>query len=710
MQNEIDIKSVLGLIRRQIWIILSVIVLGVFLATAVTFALTPRFTATAKILVDTSSKDLLNPDDRVNYSSTDNARVESEVSLLDTENVKIQVIHDQNLVSDDEFGVKLGLTDRLLTRLNLKNAKPVTGQEALGIVLKNLTNSVSVRRDGLTYIIAASVTSRSPEKAARLANALVDAYIQQQLQSKVTQVVAGRRSLQVRANEANDALIASEKQFNQFIDSNLDRVEKESGSSEISQIRQELERIKKEREDSSGRMELAQLSLKNGDYSALVETLQSAAVGELEKQRRELAEQLASAPADTAATIDLRAELAKVEGTIKEQANSELGSLKQAVTAADKNEAEMRDKLLNTMLRTNLPPDILTSLFSVRENSQIAREQYQNLLRRIQDLDAQASLQVADSRIVSPALVPADPSFPKKGLILALAFAVSLGLGLGLAILREHFIGGFVSDEQVESALRIPLAAVMPRQVSTADIEHSVADLVISSPLSMFSEGVRRIRVKIEQVLFRQGDKRIADSRDGIVILVSSTEPNEGKSTVSLSLARTLASTGKRAVLIDCDLRKPSIHKLIGLPPSTELIDLLKGSEMPQMFTSITTTDPASNLTVILGGRHGEHATDELLMGDRIARLLAAAKRHFDYVVIDTPPVDPVVDSLYLARHADVITFVVRWASTSQTLARKSVAALVENARPDTPVIAILNQKEQTKIAGYYKYSGYYTK
>jgi polysaccharide biosynthesis transport protein len=332
------------------------------------------------------------------------------------------------------------------------------------------------------------------------------------------------------------------------------------------------------------------------------------------------------------------------------------------------------------------------------------------MLSRIQELDAQAALQVADSRVVSAALVPANPSFPNGRLILVLAFVVALGFGLGLAILREHFIGGFVSDEQVESALRIPLASVMPRQYqSSGDITHSVADLVVTSPLSMFSEGVRRIRVKIEQMLFKKSGGK-TESRDGIAILVSSTEPNEGKSTVSLALARTLASAGKRCVLIDCDLRKPSIHKLMGMQPSTELIDLLRGHEMPQVFTSITTTDPMSTLTVILGGRHGEHATDELLMGDRIARLLAAAKKHFDYVVIDTPPVDPVVDSLYLARHADVIAFVVRWASTSQSLARKSIAALVENARPDIPVVAVLNQKEQTKIAGYYRYSGYYTK
>lgn len=710
MQNEIDIKSILGLIRRQIWVIISIVLTVVVATAVVTFTLTPKYTATAKILVDTSSKDLLNPNMGPSYSSADNARVDSEAEILNSENVKIRVIHDQNLISDPEFGVSLGTIDTWLTRLNLRTVQPATGHQALAIVLGNFGGSVSVRREGYTYIILASVTSTDREKAARLANALVDAYIQQQVASKVSQMVAGRRSLQIRANDANNTLIASEKQFDDFVNTNLDRIEKDSGSLDITRLRKELEHVRTERTQSSGQLEMAELSLKTGDYSDIVTSLQDAALGELEKQRRDLTSRISQSPADSAATIDLRAELKKVEDTLRQRTTAEVDTLKQVVAKADESESTMRDELRNSVLKANLPADVLTSLFSMRQNSQIAREQYQNLLRRIQDLDAQASLQVADSRVVSPALVPAGASFPNRRLMLMLAVMLGLGLGFGLAILREHFIGGFVSDEQVESALRIPLASVMPRQQSTADVTHSVADLVIASPLSMFSEGVRRIRVKIEQTLFKRNGGQAPDTRDGIVILVSSTEPNEGKSTVSLSLARTFASSGKRAVLIDCDLRKPSLHKLLGLPASTELIDLLKGSEMPQSFTSITTTDPMSNLTVILGGRHGEHATDELLMGDRIARLLAAARKHFDYVVIDTPPVDPVVDSLYLARHADVIAFVIRWASTSQTLARKSVAALVENARPDTPVIGVLNQKEQTKIAGYYKYSGYYTK
>lgn len=710
MQSDIDLRSILGLIRRQIWVIISVVIALVVLTSAITFTMTPKYTATAKVFVDTSSKDLLNPTDRVMASNAENARVESEVEILDSESVKIQVIQDERLVSDDEFGVKLSLTDSLLSRLNLRNPRQVTGNEALAVVLRNLSGAVSVRREGRTYIIAASVTSKDPEKAARLANGLVSAYVQQQLKSKVSQVVAGLQSLQDRAKSANEALAASDRQFNDFIDSNLDRIEREAGSPEISQLRLELEQVRKERSDSAVKVEQAEASLASGNLSELVSVLQNDAVSEMDRQRSELEKQISEAPQGSPTVVDLRAELSRIEDSLRQNANQQLVTLKQAVAIADKSESETRDKLLDSMLKTNLPPDVVTSLFSLRETSRIRREQTQKMLQRIEDLEAQAALQVADSRVVSPALVPAYASFPNTRLILAAAFVLALGLGLGLAILREHFIGGVVSDEQVESALRIPLASVMPRQQSMADATHSIADLVISSPLSMFSEGVRRIRVKIEQVLFKRSGGRPLDSRDGIVILVSSTEPNEGKSTVSLALARTLASSGKRAVLIDCDLRKPSIHKLLDLPPSTELIDLLKGNEMPQMFTSITTTDPMSNLTVILGGRSGDHATDELLMGDRIARLLAAAKKHFDYVVIDTPPVDPVVDSLYLARHADVIAFVVRWASTSQTLARKSVAALIENARPDTPVIGVLNQKEQTKIAGYYKYSGYYTK
>jgi polysaccharide biosynthesis transport protein len=674
-----------------------------------TMSLKPRYTATAKVLVDPSYKDLLKPSYDSQFSNTDNFKVDSEVELIATDNVLLRVIRDNNLITDSEFGVSFKPQDSWLTRLNLARPTQMTGQRALAIALGNVANSIKVSREGLTYLISISVTSVDPVKAAKLTNALIAAYIQQQINSKVSQVVAGRQSLQVRADEASNALVRSEKKFDEFLAVNLDRIEKETGSNEISRLRTELERIHKDREEQSGRMKLAELSINSGDYSGVATALQDSAAAEFERQRKAITAELALSAENSARAIDLREELKKVEGSLKQRTTAQVDTLKQRVAAAEKKAGDVRQQLRTSILASNLPLEVLTTIYAMQQTSEIARIQYQNLLARIQELDAQATLQVPDSRVVSEALVPTSPTYPNQRVILVLAFCIALTLGGGLAVLREHFIGGFTSDEQVESVLRIPLASVMPRQVVGETI-HSLADLTLTSPLSMFSEGVRRIRVKIEQQLFKRNGVKTPGTCDGIIILVSSTEPGEGKSTVSLSLARTLATSGKRVVLIDCDLRKPTVHKLLGLQPSTELVELLRGDEIPQLFTSITVKDPLSNLTVIIGGRIGDHATDELLMGDRISRLLGAAKKHFDYVVIDTPPVDPVVDSLYLARHADVIAFIVRWASTSQSLARKSVAALIENARPDTPVVGVLNQKEQTKIAGYYKYSGYYTK
>ncbi|CAN7288765.1 GumC family protein [Rhizobium sp. LjRoot254] len=709
MGNEIDIKSILGLVRRQIWIIVSVVIGILALTVLATLSLTPSYTATAKVLVDPSYKDLLRPATDAQYSNTDNFKVDSEVALIATDNVMLQVIQEYGLVNDSEFGVSFKPANDLLTRLGLRRSTPMTGSRALALVLGNVNKSVDVAREGLTYLISVSVTSQDPAKAAKLTNAVVDAYIQQQIQSKISQVVAGRRSLQTRADEANSALVASERQFDQFLTENLDRIEKETGSTDISRLRAELERIQKERNEQSGAIQLAELSMKSGDYSAIIGALQDEAFAQLESRRAKLSSQLALSAENSADALDLRAELQKVEKSLKNRAAAEVNSIKKEIATAEKNAGDVRQQLRTSILASNLPPEVLTNIYSMQQTSEIARTQYQNMLARIQELDAQATLQVPDSRVVSAALVPAIPSFPDKRIILIAAFVVALGLGFGFAILREHFIGGFVSDEQIESVLRVPLASVMPRQLA-GEVTHSIADLTLTAPLSMFSEGVRRIRVKIEQMLFKRNGGKALETRDGITILVSSTEPGEGKSTVSLALARTLSASGKKVVLIDCDLRKPTIHKLLGLEASTELVELLRGNEIPQLFTKITMKDPMSNLTAIVGGRVGDQATDELLMGDRISRLLAAAKKHFDYVVIDTPPVDPVVDSLYLARHADVIAFIVRWASTSQSLAKKSIAALVENAQPGTPVVAVLNQKEQAKIAGYYRYSGYYTK
>lgn len=711
MNEEINIMQVLGLIRRQVWMILAVIFITLLSSAAVLYSLTPKYTATAKVLVDTSYKDLLNPSDQGGISRNESsARVDSEVEILRSDNAVTQLIKDKNLVTDPEFGVSVGLMDRLRSIFNLSSGSAPDGDQLLARVLLKVKNAVSISRQGLTYVISVSFTSEDPKKAADLANSLVQIYISQQIQSKISTTIDARNIVQAQIQQANAALAASERHFDEYLDDNLSSFSQQSNSAEMDRLKSQLEDLKKNADDKSGVLDAALAKLDDKNYSALAETLKSDAIAELERQRESLNGSLQTAEEGSQQALDLRAALDKIDNEVAKQAQQEVTTLQNEVSSYQNQVSDVRRELRSSVLNADLPPEVLANIYTIRQESEIARTQYQTLLSRQKELDTQAQLQIADSRVVNEALPPVIPSFPKKSLVLGLAFVAALGLGFGIAFLREYFIGGFVSDEQIENVLKIPLAAVIGKQPEDAQTEHGLADVVIAAPMSQFSESIRKIRVRIERLIFdRMSSGEKEEVWEGLVILVTSSVPNEGKSTVSLSLSRMLAHSGKRTLLIDGDLRKPSVHKGLGLSPSSELHNFLTGSAVPKNISSLAVADPMSPLRVILGGRTGSYATDELVMGERFARLISIAKRHFDYIVIDSPPLEPVVDGLYLARNSDIVTFVVRWGSTSQNVAKKSVSALGENIRPGTQVVGVMNQKSVNKSQAYYKYSGYYS-
>lgn len=711
METELDLKSIIDLLRRQLWLILITAFAFVALAALYTYSITPKFTATALVLVDTSTKNLLENDTRSSNSSMDNARIESEVDILKSDRILIEVIRSNDLISDDEFGIKVRLRDRLLSFLRIPLPPLPTGDQALGSVLTALKSAVTVNRNGLTYLISVGVVSKDPEKAAKLANAVTESYIKEQIGSKISSTLVARDTIQRRVAAANSAIIENEKSFDTYITQNIDRLEKEVSSSGLTSLRTQLDRLNTERTNELGRIEKIQRSLAEQDFGVVAATLGTQALLELQKQREDLAEKITASGQDQA-SIDLRAQLAQIDKSLESQALAQLDGLRKSASGFQDQANTVRQQLRATVLESNLPPEVLAEIFNLQQSSEIARNQYQSLLSKLQELDAQSDLQLPDSRVVSAALVPTRPSFPNGRLILALALVAALGLGVGLAILREYFIGGFTSESQIESVLRSPLSAVCPLQSAEDQARgssgNSVADLMITAPLSHFSESVRRLRLTLDQPERRKPGSKPEDS-EGSIIMVSSALPGEGKSTMALSLARAYALTGQKTLLIDCDLRKPSISKHLALEPSHDFVDYLRQDRAVAGLSSLTMRDPLSNLTVLLGGRRSDIPTDELVMSEKMARILSGARKHFDYIVLDTPPVEPVVDGLYLARHADMIAFVVKWGSTPQSSAKRAIAALKDNKNTTASIVTILNQKERTKRSRNSGYSGYYT-
>jgi len=608
--------------------------------------------------------------------------------------------------------VKLGWRDQLLSFLRIKDAALPSGSAALQSVLNKLRSAVSIKRKGLTYLISVSATSVSPTNAADLANAVASAYITANVQAKVDNILIARNVLQSRINSASKSIVSAEQAFDVFIADNIDTITRETGRTDIGDMRKELDRINATKTSVLAVADLVSQNISLKNWVAVSKSLQDEALSELQRQRDKLNASLVAAATGSQKAINLRSELAKIDQNLLIKAQSGLSALKLSVAGDQAKASELRQQIRTSVVNSNLPADILAQIYQIQQNSDIARSQYQTLISRVRELDAQAQTQISDVRIVSKALPPSSPSYPNKKLILALAGMSALGLGVGLALLYENILGGFVSEGQIENVLKSRVVATVPHvtlpQIADRDAESiSAAELMLTSPLSPYAEAIRRLRAGIDNDLRRQHLEN-TNGQKGAVIMLSSAVPKEGKSTIALSLGRAYALSGSKTVLIDCDLRKPSLHKFLNIKRTTGLADYLADADNIGLLRDISVLDKETSLSVIVGSKRSDMPTDHFSAGAALERLINSARKQFDYVILDTPPIVPVVDGLYLAAHADVIVMVVRWATTSQGEAKETINSLQQVKRDGTDIISVMNQQERSPRGYRYKYAGYY--
>lgn len=713
-EREIDIRGAVGLIRRRLKLILAVFAIVMAAAIVGLIAQTPKYTASVLLLVDTGAKELLDPAATPYDASYESARVDSEVEILKSDSVLLTVIERENIATDDEFGVNLSLQHRVLTFLRLADAKPPTGNEALQSVLLNVKKQADIHRLGLTYLISVSFTSKSPEKAARFANAIKSAYIDQQVLSLSQSVRRAEETLVARLAAASDAVVDSEGAFDAFIDANMDLIARETGRAELAEMRGQFGIMQLRRSSNAAVAENVERLLASRDWDGMSVALKDQSFEVLVRQRQEIAQQLLDAPEGDMPTNSLWQRLAGLDNELAEAAQQRMSSLKILIANQQGQALELRRQIRANVLNSDLPASILTQIFKLQQSGENARDQYQSMLARVSELSAQAQTQIAYSRSVSDASPPIKPSFPNIPLSLSIAGASALVLAVSLAFLYENVVGGFVSTEQVENVLRTKAVISVPHVVLAAKLNdreqmQSAADLLINEPLSAYAESIRRMRLLLEratrssQVIDRQ------EKGAGAVILVSSAVPGEGKSTISLSLARAFGQAGKSTMLIDCDLRKPSIHKYLDVENDAGLADYLRNSDDPTLLQKIVVTDKVPLVTAIVGSKRSEVPTDQLSAGASLSKLIEISRQKSDIVILDSPPILPVIDGLYLAEHADVIAMVIGWAATSQKEARDALTALADSKPASTQLFAILNQMEGGLNVYQNKYADYYT-
>jgi succinoglycan biosynthesis transport protein ExoP len=726
-QTDIDLKELIGILQCQIRQIAMSFVLVLLPAIAYLMLATPIYNASTLITIDAGGSNIMDPTTSENtQSQVLNSRVDGEVEILRADSTVMAVVREANLIQDPEFGPKLGLNQKIAVALGLDQIA-ITVRRMLGIQLltapqsdelvanavTQLKDAVDIRRRGLTYLISVGVAAEDPVRAAEIANSYVKTYIAQQVVTKSQGIMSARDVLRRQTEAASTGLAQSEDALNNFIDQNLAKLEQESGNAAISALRKELETAKSNKVDSVAILALTRDAAVRSDWTAAAQSLGDAVLQELAAQRENLAKRLSGESSGSAEQLDLKQALGKLDQDLANQLKTAQGAIESKLSTITNAETLARQQLRDSLLQSDLSSSAVADLFNLQQSASIARTQYQQLLARVQDLNALANVQISDARVVSEALPPINPSSPNKTLIVALATIVGIALGIVVALLNEYYIGGVTSAEQLSNVIgaRVPVAVPILAMGMT---DRLLADEIITTPLSQYSESFRKLRLAIDTSLQRNAMNRTgsrADPHKGKVILVCSALPGEGKTTTAISVARTYAAAGVNTLLIDCDLRKPSVAEYLDFDASNGLINYLIDAESNPEMIIHPMRDQLSGATVIVAGHRSNRPTDQLINSARFASVIEVVRDMYDIIVIDSPPLLPVVDTRYLAQSADCAVMVVRFSSTTQSEARDAASQIQEALLPEVTLLGVLNrQVKQTGKGGYYSrgYSGYY--
>ena len=715
---DIDLKEIIAILKRQRRLIVVTLAVVLGLAFAYLLTATPIYRATTLVQVDAQGTNLLDPSaDNPQQSAILNSRLDSEVEIMRSSSTALAVVQAGDLIQAPDFGPQIGWTEKLgitlgidlsgdaiRKRLGLGPKSAQSADDLVNATILKLQGAVQIQRQGLTYLIGISLASPDPDRAAELANLYAQTYIESQVATKTSSLLGARDVLRRQITTAQNDLSNSETAVNGFIETNLARLESESGDPAVAALRRQLESAKSDQLAKGVSIASAEGAIGSKDWDTVAQSLGDAALQELARQRNDLQNRLGQAAKGTAEALDLTAQLDVLDKNLATRSQATLDLVQADVKALGTREATARDQLRTTLLQSNLSAEMLTELFDLQQSATIARTQYQTLLSREQDMGTLANLQIADARIVSKALRPATAASPNKRLITALAVVGGLGLGILLGFLKEYYIGGVTSASQLQNILQVRVPVTVPEidQPETG----SPADMVTTAPMSPYAETFRKLRASLDLGM----QTTVSARANAGIILVCSALQAEGKTTTAIALARTYALSGARTLLLDADLRKPSVEVRMGCSSEVGLLDYLTSWGTGAALAPLAAQDPLSPLVVLTAGGRSSVPTDQLINSKAFDQLIKGLMAEFDMIVIDSPPLLPVVDTRYLARHADAVVQVVRYISTTQGEVREAATQLQDMMRPDARLYGILSQEERgSRRYGYYgRYGSYY--
>ncbi len=664
--------------RRMILLVTSIIIL---LALLITLFSKPVYRATATLQIERESTKVVN----IDFLGAGDIRDTRDFYQTQFELIRSRALASQ-VITSLKLEEKLASTS-LLSQFKawFSTTDASNKQTAIeDLLLENLT----VEPVKNSRLVAVSYTSSDATQAAEIANAVVSTFKNMNTDRRLSATTDAENYLDKTVQETKARLDKSEQRLNQYARDHeifqLDDEESTTSSKALKELSEELIQVQKQRIEQESKHDI--LADKNRPLADRVGVLDKDApyLQALGQKLDKLKAQQEKQP-----IANIAEQIKKLETDIEIEVAAKGDSLKGELEAAKRKEDLIREGISKAKTEAMQEQDTTIAYSTLKREVTTNQELYQNLQQRLKEVNIVGGVAANNIAVIDPAQTPLKKFKPNLSSNLLFGTLLGLLLGISAAFMRE-FLDDTVKDiNELERTTQLPVLGVMAETAGTTAAQ--LATSTLSKPRSAIAEAFRSLRTSLR--FLQQTDTTP-------LIVVTSASPNEGKTTTASNLACAYASAGNRVLLVDADLRNPSLHKTLGIHASKGLANYLSGALDSRDLIQMT---DIPNLYLLPAGTLPDDPA-ELLSSPHMQTLLDSVKRDFDQIIIDSPPVLGLADALILAELSSATLLTVRAEYTRMATLQNALTRL---RRANAPLTGILLNRVDLDNGYGNDYGGY---
>jgi succinoglycan biosynthesis transport protein ExoP len=709
------ISYLVGIIRQKYLLILSTAILTTAIAVFYVYITPPTYTARATMIID-KGKAQVKLGGVVNEVPIE---VESQLQVLTSETVRLAVVGKFDLANDPEFvGPPTGV--RALIQKVVSLVRPSSSSEAAEdatrVALRHLLERVKLMRSN--YVVEIDFSSLKPERAAAIANAFAECYIEEQLKSKQQAAEQAGGWLKEQIKELREQSLRADEAVTEF-KAKYNIVSADGrliGDQEIALLNNQVVIAREKTAEARARLDRIEsiINAKAPDRQVMAtvsDTLNNPIIVKLRTQYLEFTNREAvwsrEHGEDHQAVINLRRQIREILASIEDELRRIGETYKSEYQIARQRQAELEKAVADAVVQSKETNQALSTLRNLESSAETLRTLYRTALQRGTELIQMQSFPGAEARLITRASTPTGKSSPKTLLVMSASLLGGLLLGFGAGAVICSLDRVFRTPAQVEAVLQARCLALAPavrgnRKKGTPpppypgsriiQREASVAFNVLDQPLSRFAEAMRSIKA----------EAKVSGPKKAVTVLgFTSSLPKEGKSTVATAFALLAAQAGSRVILVDCDLRNPALSATLAPSAEAGLIEVLSGHrQLDEVLWSVSTSGLAFLPAVMPKARLADSST--ILASAPLRSFFEKLREKYDYVVVDLSPAAPIMDVRLTADLVDSYVFIVEWGQTKMDVADLSLRNA--SAVRDNLLGVVLNKVDFRTLG---RYEGY---